>query len=87
MQLNCLDAVLLRTPRVGLEPTQSNLQTSIHKTLTKKQNSVLSTCLDNLVQIYPDLAALVKAWPKLPEQVKNTIIELVKTSTKTKENK
>jgi len=31
------------------------------------------------VQIYPDLAELVKAWPELPEQAKNTIKALIKT--------
>jgi len=31
----------------------------------------LSTGLDNSSQEYPDLAELVKAWPKLPEDTKN----------------
>jgi len=46
------------------------------KSLEKIKNPVLSTSLDNLVQIYPDLVELVKVWP---EYVKNTIKALIQT--------
>jgi hypothetical protein len=39
----------------------------------------LSTSLDNLVQIYPDLVELVKAWPELPEETKAAIKALAET--------
>jgi len=71
----------------GFEPLEPNQQPLKNKELTENENSVLSTCLDNLVQIYPDLVQLVKAWPQLPEQVKNTIKELVQTYTEIPENK
>jgi hypothetical protein len=45
-------------------------------------NSVLSTCLDNLVQLYPDLAQLVKVWPEMPKYIKAAIKALVQTHTK-----
>jgi len=51
----------------------------VNKQLTKNSNPVLSTSLDNLVQIYPDLAQLVKVWPELPEHTKASIKALVKT--------
>jgi len=66
----------------GFEPLESNQQLSKNKTLTKNEKTVLSTSLDNLVQIYPDLTELVKAWPELPEQVKNTIKALIQTNNK-----
>jgi hypothetical protein len=59
-----------------------NQQTPDNKTLTQNEKPVLSTCLDNLVQIYPDLVQLVKAWPQLPEQVKTAIKTLIQTNQK-----
>jgi len=40
--------------------------------------------LDNLLQIYPDLAQLVKVWPELPEHIKAAIKALVQTQLKVK---
>ena len=65
-------------PRVGLKPTSRIQQGIDNKELTKNTNPVLSTGLDKIMQIYPELRELVKVWPELPEQVKNTIKELVR---------
>ncbi|MBN1972553.1 MAG: hypothetical protein JW787_02870 [Sedimentisphaerales bacterium] len=66
------------TPRVGLEPTSQNPQSIENKALTENQNSVFTTSLDKLVQKYPDLEQIINAWPELPEQIKSTIVSLVK---------
>jgi hypothetical protein len=39
----------------------------------------LSTGLDKILQKYPDLRQIVKAWPKLPEHIKAAIKALVQT--------
>jgi len=43
---------------------------------------VLSTSLDNLLQIHPNLAQLVKAWPELPEHIEAAIKASVQTHSK-----
>jgi hypothetical protein len=53
-----------KIPPRGVEPLSKNSKAPVNKQLTKNTNSVLATCLDNLVQIYPDLAVLVKVWPE-----------------------
>ncbi len=75
--------VLYKPPRVGLEPTRSNLQSLENKALTENQNSVLATGLDILLQKYPELEQIITVWPELPEQVKNTIKELIQSYIKT----
>ena len=53
----------------------------------------MSTGLDKIVQAcselaeseFPELEQIITAWPELPEQVKNTIKELVQTQIKTGE--
>jgi F0F1-type ATP synthase beta subunit len=69
------------TPR-GVEPLSDNSKVVDNKTLTKNTNSVLSTSLDNLLQRYPDLADLVRAWPELPEHIKTAIKALIQTNHK-----
>ncbi len=64
-------------PRVGLEPTSQNLQSIENKALTENQNSVFTTGLDISLQKFPELEQIISAWSGLPEQVKNTIIELI----------
>jgi len=68
-----------RIPPRGAEPLEGNEQVPEIKELTENANSVLSTSLDNLLQIYPELAELVKAWPELPESAKTAIKALVQT--------
>jgi hypothetical protein len=68
-----------KTPRVGLEPTSPNQQSPENKELTENANPVLATSLDKIVQKYPELRELVKAWPELPEQTKTAIKALIET--------
>lgn len=64
---------------MGVEPLRGNTQVSIIKELTENTSFVLSTGLDETLQIYPELRELVKAWPKLPENTKTAIKALVQT--------
>jgi hypothetical protein len=66
-------------PPRGVEPLGDNSQQSFNKELTKTEDPVLSTSLDNLMQIYPDLAELVKAWPDLPDHDKQAIMKRVRS--------
>jgi hypothetical protein len=53
---------------------------SDNKELTAIKTSVLSTGLDKLLQIHPELATIIRAWPNLPENIKATIKTLVETT-------
>jgi hypothetical protein len=64
----------------GFEPLNNNSKVPVNKTLTKNSNPVLSTSLDKIVQKYPDLSQLVKAWPELPEDTKTAIKALIESS-------
>ena len=71
---------------VGIGPTTYGLKgrcsenvSPANKELTKTENPVFDTSLANLLQKYPDLVAVVKAWPNLPEHVKRAIKTLVQT--------
>jgi hypothetical protein len=66
-----------KIPPRGVEPLSGNSKAPVNKQLTQNEKPVLATCLANLVQIYPDLAELVKAWPELPEDTKKSIKALV----------
>ena len=68
-----------KIPPRGVEPLKANQQPVDNKILTQNTNPVLSTSLDNLVQIYPDLAELVKLWPELPQETKKAIKTLIQT--------
>jgi len=61
------------------EANAVNPQHSPNKALTNSGESVLASCLAQIVQKYPELRELVKFWPGLPEHVKDTIKALIKT--------
>jgi hypothetical protein len=63
----------------GFEPLEANLQSAENKELTEKANPVFATGLAKTLQKYPELEQIITAWPELPEQVKNTIKELIQT--------
>ena len=72
---------------VGIGPTTYGLKdrcsenvSAPNKELTKNENPVFDTSLDNLLQKYPDLAAVVKAWPNLPEHIKAAIKALIESA-------
>jgi len=60
-----------------LNPAHKSCNTLHNKALTENTESVLASCLAQIVQKYPDLAQLIQAWPTLPEQVKAKIQRLV----------
>ena len=64
---------------MGVEPLSGNSKAPVNKQLTKNTNPVLATSLDKTLQKYPELAELVKAWPKLSDQTKTAIKALVQT--------
>jgi hypothetical protein len=47
-----------------------------------KNNSVLSTSLDNILQKYPEIKRVITAWPELPEHTKASIKTLIQTHSK-----
>ena len=55
------------------------------KALTKQAETVLASCLAQIVQEYPELARLLEAWPDLPEHIKAAIKALVQTCSKEQE--
>ena len=59
------------------KPETENHKSYSDKSLTKTENPVFDTSLDNLLQKYPDLVAVVKAWPKLPDSIKQAIKTLI----------
>ncbi len=76
-----------KTPRVGLEPTSEIQQSIENKELTENSNPVLATSLDKILQKYPELGELIKVWPKLPEQARTEVKNLIeKHSTQAKED-
>ena len=68
-----------KIPPRGVEPLEINQQSSVNKELTENANPVFATGLAKTLQKYTELEQIITAWPQLPEQVKNTIKELIKT--------
>jgi hypothetical protein len=68
-----------KIPPRGVEPLSSNQQAPVDKELTQNTIPVFATSLDNLLQEYPDLAQVVKAWPGLPERTKAAVKALIQT--------
>ncbi len=66
-------------PPRGVEPLEENRQALNNQALTEDENSVLATGLDKILQKFPELRAIVKAWPDLPEQVKTAVRTLIET--------
>jgi len=56
-----------------------NSQHSSNKEVREKNNSERVQNRVQKTEIYPQLEQIITAWPELPEQVKNTIIELVQS--------
>ncbi|MBN2455957.1 MAG: hypothetical protein JXB29_05390 [Sedimentisphaerales bacterium] len=61
----------------GFEPLKENQQAADNKRLTKNANPVLSTCLDKILQKYPEIKRIIAAWPDLPEHIKAAIKGLI----------
>ena len=74
-------------PVSRLKPTHriSNPETDCHnqqepQQVTETTNSVLPSGLPDSVPIDPDLAAVVEAWPKLPEAIKAGILAMIRAA-------
>lgn len=68
-----------KPPPRGIEPLLPDTQVVKSQALTSSNQSVLPVCLPDSAQNVPDLAAVVKAWPKLPEPVRAGIVAMVRT--------
>ena len=71
----------------NLQPSDSkseavNLQLPTNKPLTESEESVLASCLAQIVQKYPELEQIIKVWPELPEHIKAAVKALVQTHKK-----
>jgi len=71
----------------GFEPVVTDLQSvpaesqpANQQGFTQSSPSVLAECLALLRRESPDLAAVVEAWPKLPESIKAGIVAMVKAA-------
>jgi hypothetical protein len=66
----------------GLESLRGKQYPVANKELTEKQEPVLSTSLDILLQNWPDLKHIISVWPELAEDTKATIKGLIQTHSK-----
>ena len=71
------------SPRVGLEPTTDDSQQFAEQALTTSGDGartkyVTECAADTLVDA--DLAAIIEAWPTLPEAIKVGVIAMVNVS-------
>ena len=69
------------TPPRGFEPLSESAQLAIRQAVTESSESVLAFCLALLSAEECDLAAIVAAWPCLPESIRARILGLVEGAT------
>jgi len=62
------------------EHLKTNQHTTNNKRLTEKQNPVLSTSLDKILQKYHEIKRIITTWPNLPEHIKEAIKALVEST-------
>ncbi|MCH8914117.1 MAG: tyrosine-type recombinase/integrase [Planctomycetes bacterium] len=79
MQENAARPNPQKPPPRGIEPLLPDTQVVKSQALTSSSQSVLPVCLPDSAQNVPDLAVVVKAWPKLPEPVRAGIVAMVRT--------
>ena len=87
--LESLRALLLKTVKHNLGRRDSNPQPSDRQHVTSKSQVIVNTevtriaqsdLADNLAEIcgqFPDLEVMIKAWPKLDDEIKRTIITII----------
>jgi hypothetical protein len=61
----------------GDEPLAEKTQDITNTALTENKNHVLPFRLTFLLQKYPDLAAIVEAWPTLPGHIRAAVKVLI----------
>jgi len=70
-------ATLENVPPRGFEPLCADSQAIVNSSVTQNTEKHLPENLPLLAQTGPDLAAVLTAWPELPEVVKARIVGLV----------
>ena len=75
----CLQPAL--SPPRGFEPLSENPQALVNTAVTNIAGSVLPVCLPDSAQNDSDLAAVVDAWPLLPDAIRARILGLVEGAT------
>ena len=73
-------------PTVGLHPLRfsrpslSRLKSKIGKSLDHSNDHLRSPCASELIETPPDLAAVIDAWPTLPEAIRTGIVAMIKAA-------
>ena len=73
-----------KTPPRGIEPLLPGSQPVASKAVTSHAPGVLPECLPDSAQNDPELTAVIRAWPELPEAIRAGIVAMVEAAKRLK---